>query len=226
MVTNILGRCPPPKITPKSINITCDLYCLYQPEDKISKTAVLLVSQVRQVIKTCPICKVKDSDLTLICRYSKCQGLNATEIEKKVEIPLPTVEYMIKNRCSGCVITDPEEKKKICVSHSCRGHSNAKIAKAHGLVESAIIGIVNECSTIVPSCVAVLTTKEKKRIFDLDCYNVPHSAIPFIVEFSSTVVQDLLKLTKGKVEFDYFTLQLYPTVVSAALGLCKNLVSA
>ena len=46
MVTNFLTRCPEPKITPKSRETTCYLYCLNEPVEKIATTAALKPEQV------------------------------------------------------------------------------------------------------------------------------------------------------------------------------------
>lgn len=199
MVPNFLGRCPPPKITPKSIIDTCELYCLYQPVSKIAKTVVLLESQVEHILKTCPICSVTETKLKQICNLYSCEGQNASTIEKTVEKPLSTVEFVIANNCSGCAIDDPALKKTICVKSQCRGHSAAKIATAVGYSESAVNGVLPECTTIVPSCLDAITADDKKKVFDLDCYSVPVMSIPFIVDLTLQVVMGVLEVVKGQV---------------------------
>ncbi|CAB3984951.1 Hypothetical predicted protein [Paramuricea clavata] len=198
MIPNFLARCPPPKITPKSIIDTCELYCLYQPVSKIAKTVVLLESQVEYIMKTCPICSVTETKLKQICNFYSCEGQNASTIEKTVEKPLPTVEFIIANNCSGCAIDDPALKKTICVRSQCRGHSAAKIANDVGYSESAVDGVFLECTTIVPSCLDAITGDDRKKVFDLDCYSVPVTSLPFLTDLTLQVVKEVLEVIKGQ----------------------------
>ena len=196
MVPNFLGRCPPPQITPKSIVDTCHLYCLYQPVSKIAKTVVLLERQVIKIQKTCPICSVKKTKLTKICKLHYCQGQNATTIEKEVELPLPTVESVIAKNCSGCQIDNPALKKTICENHKCRGRSATKLAKNYAISEAAVNGVLSECN--VPDCLAVITDNEKSKILQMDCYFLPPTQISFIVGVAQQVVVQYLSIIKGK----------------------------
>ena len=199
MIPHFLGRCPPPQITPKSIIDTCHLYCLYQPVSKIAKTVVLLESQVIQIQQTCPICTVSDVELKKICNLHFCEGQNSTTVEKNLEIPLPTVKFVIANNCSGCQIDDPVLKKAICIKSKCRGHSIEKIATAVALSTTAVSGVLSQCNTIVPSCLNAIPESDKTKIFQLDCYSVPAMSIPFIVDLTLQVVMEYLDIVKGKV---------------------------
>ena len=198
MVPNFLGRCPPPKITPKSIVDTCHLYCLYQPVSNIAKTVVLLESQVIKIIQTCPICSVSQSKLKKICKLHYCQGQNATTIEKEVTLPLRTVESVIAKNCSGCQIDDPSLKKTICENYKCRGRSVTKLAKDNAISVAAVNGVLSECNTLVTDCLAVITDNEKSKILQLDCYFLPPSSISRIVGVANQVVVEYLSTIKGK----------------------------
>ena len=199
MVPNFLGRCPPPQITPKSIVDTCHLYCLYQPVSQIAKTVVLLERQVIKIQKTCPICSVSQTELKKICKLHYCQGKNATTIEKEVELPLPTVESLITKNCSGCQIDDPALKKTICDNYKCRGHPVKKLAKDYVISEAAVNGVLPECNTLSPDCLAIITANEKDKILQMDCYALPPPLISSIAGVAQPVVVTYLSTIKGKV---------------------------
>ena len=197
MVPNIVGPYPPRRITPKSIEETCHLYCLYQPVPVIVRTVALLQHQVIKILKTCPICRVTEHRRTKICKLY-CQGKAGTAIEKEVKLPLPTVESVIAKNCSRCQIYDPAVKNMICTSYKCSGHSVTKLAKDNTISVADVNGILPECNTLVPDCIAVITESEKSKIFQLDCLAIPPYLISTIVGVTMPVVGQYLRFIKGK----------------------------
>ena len=169
MVPNFLGRCPPPKITPKKRGDACDLYCLYQSVESIAKKVILLQDQVLGIIPTCPICSVDTADLKKICKLHYCDLDNATTIEKEVKKPLPTINYIIANNCSNkCIIDDADTKKLICDDYKCKGKTAAKIAKSLALPESSVSEVFPECSKYVSTC--VIGAIERGQIMSGRCF--------------------------------------------------------
>ncbi|XP_028392727.1 uncharacterized protein LOC114517259 [Dendronephthya gigantea] len=195
MVPHFLGRCPPPRITPKSIKDTCTLYCAYQPVASIAKTAVLLESQVLEIMKTCPLCEVSGRDLKKICTLFKCTGENATTIEKDVEMPLPTVKFVMANNCTKCNLDDPITQKRICVNYKCRGYSSAANAKDVGLIESAVNDILPKCDSVVPDCINEVSEKDKGNMQFLHCsYGISAARLVGFFNYKEELIARILAL--------------------------------
>ena len=186
-------------ITPKSKTDTCRLYCSYQSVSSIAKTVGLLDSQVEAIQKTCGICRVDDTKMKKICNLYKCNGEEASTIEKDVRIPLPTVKHIMVGKCTRCNIDDPELKKSICFNSKCRGYSVERLAKTAALSESAVKGVLPECGAIVQSCLNLMTKSSKRRIYEMDCFDLQTQQVAAFLGWTLDIVQQVLKDYKGKV---------------------------
>ena len=193
MVINFLGRCSPPKTE------TCNLYCLNQKVSSIAKELCLKDREVVEIQKTCGICPVSSTKLKKICNLYKCKGKDALTIQKDAKIPLLTVKHVMAKKCSKCIIDDPALKKSICLKSECSGHPVARIAKAIALSESAVNGVLPKCKTIVPSCLKLIPASVQRRIYEIDCFDVPAMNLAHIFDFKLQVIQEVLKTFKGKV---------------------------
>ncbi|XP_028392725.1 uncharacterized protein LOC114517257 [Dendronephthya gigantea] len=173
MVADFLTRCPDPKITPKSIRTSCTLYCSFETIPEIAPHAILKESQVEMVIQAhCPICDVRAKDVRKICHQHYCKSTNITKIVNDVEIPLPTVQFVIANNCSSkCIIYDVDVKEKICEESECKGLTSSAIAEKVKYPKQAVDDVIPNCRTILPTC-PPLSPKTKNLICFLHCvYN-------------------------------------------------------
>ena len=195
MVENFLTRCPPPRITPKSIEDTCNHYCLYQPVPIIAKAAILLESQVLSIIPNCSICEVDANDLKKICNYHLCDGKNISTISPEVKKPETTVKYLLTNNCTICNIDDPELRKRMCFNSKCRGFTSEKNGKDVGYSASVVEGFLanTNCDAIISSCVDELDEDTKNKIIEFRCLpGATPAGIAYFLEYTVGVVEEVL----------------------------------
>lgn len=193
MVENFLTRCPPPRITPKSIEDTCNHYCLYQPIASIAKTAILLESQVLQIIPNCSICEVDANDLKKICNYHLCDGKNVSVISPEVKKPETTVKFLLTNNCTICNIEDPALKKRICFNWKCRGFTNENNGEDVGFSALVVDGFLTNtnCDTIISSCVDEISQETKDKIIEFRCLTNA-AGIAYFLGYRVEVVEEVL----------------------------------
>ena len=180
-------------------------YCSYQSVSSIAKTVGLLDSQVEAILKTCGICRVYDTKTKKICNLYKCKGEEASTIEKNVRIPLPTVKHIMAIKCTRCNIDDQQLKKSVCFNSKCRGYSVERLAKTAALSESAVKGVLPECGAIVQSCLNLMTKSSKRRIYEMDCFDLQAQQVAAFLGWTLDVVQQVLQDYKGKVGLSLWT---------------------
>lgn len=195
MVENFLTRCPPPRITPKSIEDTCNYYCLYQPVSSIATSVILLESQVNDIIENnCSLCAVDASELKKICNLHLCDGKNVTTISEEVKIPASTIKSLLTVNCTICNIEDPVLRKRMCFNSKCRGFSDASNADDVGLSQSVVEGFLalTNCDEIVASCLDETPQEAKDKMFELSCIFVPVNRIAYFMGYTEAVVQQVI----------------------------------
>ncbi|XP_028397877.1 uncharacterized protein LOC114521592 [Dendronephthya gigantea] len=200
MVSNFLTRCPPPKITPKNQASTCLFYCFYKTTQQIATFVGLNENQVLEIIPSCGICSVKESEKTQICYSHFCSGMTASDIEIMVEIPLPTVIDVIKNCVQKCILKD-SEKQEVCQQLKCKKYDSKTIASSLKFPLATIEELKPQCDTIVKDCTAAIDDAEKRFVFLLHCsHNFSAGRIVKYVELS---LQDVESIIKSKTCDDY-----------------------
>ncbi|XP_028392729.1 uncharacterized protein LOC114517260 [Dendronephthya gigantea] len=193
VVETILAQCPDPDITPTSISTTCTLYCLYSTVAEIAPQALLKEYQVESVIEDCPICSFEYKDVTEICKQHYCDSVNTTVIMDEVELPRPTVEYVIANNCSSkCIIYDEDVKEEICEDSECKGITSSTIADDVSYPETAVNDVISNCDTILPTCPPIDSTTIG-QICLLYCLLVPTQTIAETVTVKDTRVEEVIE---------------------------------
>ncbi|XP_028392724.1 uncharacterized protein LOC114517256 [Dendronephthya gigantea] len=194
MVADFLTRCPDPKITPKSIETTCTLYCSFETIPNIAPHAILKESQVEMVIQAhCPICAVKVKDVRKICHQHYCKSKNITKIVNDVEIPLPTVQFVIANNCSSkCIIYDVDVKKEICEESECKGLTSSAIAEKVDYPKQAVDDVIPNCRIILPTC-PPLSPQKKNLVCFFHCIYETNAKIAGRVTLKESRVADAVK---------------------------------
>lgn len=204
MVSHFLTRCPPFKITPKSKADTCYYYCLYKTTQQIATYAGLNENQVLQIIPTCGICSVKESERTEICYLYFCRGMPAGNIETMVEIPLPTVNDVIKNCGQKCIMKETE-KQEVCQQLKCEKYDSMTIASSLKFPVASIEELKPQCDTIVKDCLKTFSQADKGIILLLHCsHQFPASDIIKYVELSLLDVESVIKSQVSRLRLNLF----------------------
>ena len=76
-----------------------------------------------------------------------------------------------------------------------------RLAKAGALSESAVKSVLPECGAIVQSCINLIPELSKRRIYEMDCFDLQAQQVAAFLGWTLDVVQQLLKHYTGKVGF-------------------------
>lgn len=197
MIPNFLTRCSAPKITPKSKEDTCKLYCLYQPTETIVKQTGLLESQVKAITPSCEICSVTASEKTEMCHSYFCKGVSAANIEQTMKLPLRTVYDVINNCVQKCVLK-VSEKQEVCKEWKCKQSNSDTLASSLNLPVFSIDEVKSQCDSIVQKC--TISDGDRKFILALHCLR-QYTAIQIqqYKFFSSLPLEDIESVIQSEV---------------------------
>ena len=196
LVPNFLTRCSALKITPKSREDTCNLYCLYQPIQKIVKHTGLLESQVNEILRSCEICHVTESEKTEICHSYFCKGVSTANVEQTMKLPLPTVYHVINNCVQKCVLKE-SEKQEVCEQLKCKQSNSDTVASSLYLPVSSIDELKSQCDSIVQKC--IISDQDRKFMLALHCLG-KYTAIQIQYKYYSSLrLEDIESVIQSEV---------------------------
>ena len=148
--------------------------------------------QVRSIIPTCPICSFDKQDKQTVCHDALCKSGNTTKISQKVKKPKSTVEYIIANNCTKCIIQDEEVLKEVCDLGKCREQPTSVVAKEVKYPEQAVSDVIPQCGKILPTC-PPMDDGTKETINQLGCsYKLPPAVVAGVVKYPVRQVEAVM----------------------------------
>ena len=150
---------------------------------------------MKNLIPECPVCPFTEEDRKTVCHDVLCKSVNITTAAATVKKPKSTVQYIIKNKCTKCIIYDQQVLKKICDFMKCRGQSLTVTVTEVGYPEKAVNDVIPNCGKILPTC-PPMDAASVMNVKLLGCsqhFKLSASTIATVVKYSVKQVEAVLK---------------------------------